>query len=69
MRRTLLLLAKATTSILLLYFSLRWVNVSVLADQLQSVPAGMDRPRAFASCGPDWAACVSLAESCRCLRR
>ena len=46
MRRTLLLLAKATTSILLLYFSLRWVNGSVLC-QLRSVPAGMDRPRAL----------------------
>ena len=40
MRRTLLLLAKATTSILLLYFSLRWVNVSVLADQLSRFQPG-----------------------------
>ena len=34
MRRALLLLAKAATSILLLYFSLRWVNVSALAGRL-----------------------------------
>jgi uncharacterized protein (TIRG00374 family) len=34
MRRTLLLLAKATISILLLYFSLRWVNVGAMADRL-----------------------------------
>ena len=34
MRRTLLLLAKAATSVLLLYFSLRWVNASVLAGRL-----------------------------------
>jgi len=34
MRRTLLLLAKAATSIFLLYFSLRWVNVSALASRL-----------------------------------
>src|SRR5215475_1953548 len=31
MRRTLLLLAKVATSILLLYFSLRWVNVGWVA--------------------------------------
>jgi hypothetical protein len=41
MRRTLLLLAKATISILLLYFSLRWVNVGTLADRLSRFqPAG-----------------------------
>ena len=34
MRRTLLLLAKATISILLLYFSLRWVDVGTLGDRL-----------------------------------
>ena len=34
MRGTLLLLAKAATSILLLYFSLRWVNASVFAGRL-----------------------------------
>jgi len=34
MRRTLLLLAKAATSIFLLYFSLRWVNVSASASRL-----------------------------------
>jgi hypothetical protein len=33
MRRTLLLLTKVATSILLLYFSLRWVNVGVLAER------------------------------------
>lgn len=40
MRRTLLLLAKAAISILLLYFSLRWVNVSVLADRLKRFDPG-----------------------------
>ena len=40
MRRTLLLLAKATISILLLYFSLRWVNVSALADRLSRFQPG-----------------------------
>ena len=34
MRRTLLLLAKAATSIFLLYFSLRWVNVGALPSRL-----------------------------------
>src|SRR5262249_27131102 len=34
MRRALLFLAKAATSILLLYFSLRWVNVSALSERL-----------------------------------
>ena len=34
MRRTLLLLAKAATSIFLLYFSLRWVNVNALPSRL-----------------------------------
>jgi len=34
MRRTLLLLAKAATSILLLYFSLRWVNLDALTERL-----------------------------------
>ena len=34
MRGMLLLLAKATISILLLYFSLRWVNVGALGDRL-----------------------------------
>jgi glycosyltransferase 2 family protein len=34
MRRALLLLTKAATSILLLYFSLRWVNVGALAERL-----------------------------------
>ena len=37
MRRTLLLLAKAATSILLLYLSLRWVNVSAFADRLSQL--------------------------------
>ena len=40
MRRALLLLAKAATSILLLYFSLRWVNVSALVDRLTRFEAG-----------------------------
>src|SRR5262249_7753867 len=40
MRRTLLLLAKATISILLLYFSLRWVNVGALADRLSRFQPG-----------------------------
>jgi glycosyltransferase 2 family protein len=34
MRRALLLLAKATTSILLLYLSLHWVNVGALGERL-----------------------------------
>jgi len=34
MRRTLLLMAKAATSIFLLYLSLRWVNVSALTERL-----------------------------------
>src|SRR5262245_20470701 len=34
MRRTLLLLTKAATSILLLYFSMRWVNVGALGERL-----------------------------------
>jgi len=42
MRSTLLLLAKATISILLLYFSLRWVNISTLGDRLTRLqPAWM----------------------------
>jgi glycosyltransferase 2 family protein len=42
MRRTLLLLAKAVISVLLLYFSLRWVNVSTLGDRLTRLqPAWM----------------------------
>jgi D,D-heptose 1,7-bisphosphate phosphatase len=34
MRRTLVLLAKAATSVLLLYLSLRWVNLGALTDRL-----------------------------------
>lgn len=37
MRRALLLLAKAATSVLLLYLSLRWVNLSALTDRLSRV--------------------------------
>lgn len=40
MRRTLLLLAKAATSILLLYFSLRWVDASTLAGRLSRSEPG-----------------------------
>jgi len=40
MRRSLLLLSKAATSILLLYFSLRWVNVSALADRFSRFESG-----------------------------
>jgi glycosyltransferase 2 family protein len=40
MRRPLLLLAKATISILLLYFSLHWVNVGSLADRLARFQPG-----------------------------
>ena len=40
MRRALLLLAKASTSILLLYLSLRWVNVSVLIERLSRIEFG-----------------------------
>jgi len=40
MRRTLLLLAKATVSILLLYVSLRWVNVGALSDRLARFQPG-----------------------------
>ena len=40
MRRVLLLLAKATTSILLLYLSLRWVNVGALGERLSRFEFG-----------------------------
>src|SRR5262249_9239894 len=40
MRRTLLLLAKATVSILLLYFSLGWVNMGALAARLSRFQPG-----------------------------
>jgi len=40
MRRALLFLAKAATSILLLYFSLRWVNVGVLGERLNQLESG-----------------------------
>ncbi|HMA57913.1 MAG TPA: lysylphosphatidylglycerol synthase transmembrane domain-containing protein [Pseudolabrys sp.] len=40
MRRTLLLLAKAATSILLLYFSLRWVNLDALTGRLNRLDPG-----------------------------
>src|SRR5262245_36745991 len=40
MRRALLLLTKAATSILLLYFSLRWVNVGVLGERLNQLELG-----------------------------
>jgi glycosyltransferase 2 family protein len=40
MRRALLLLTKAATSILLLYFSLRWVNVGALAERLSRLELG-----------------------------
>ncbi len=40
MRRTLLLLIKAATSILLLYISLRWVNVKAIADRLARCEPG-----------------------------
>ena len=40
MRRVLLLLAKATTSILLLYLSLRWVNVGALGERLSQFELG-----------------------------
>lgn len=40
MRGTLLFLAKAATSILLLYFSLRWVNANALADRLSRFDPG-----------------------------
>jgi hypothetical protein len=40
MRRALLLLAKAATSILLLYVSLRWSNVSAVADRLSRFEPG-----------------------------
>lgn len=42
MRRALLLLAKAATSVLLLYLSLRWVNLGALTDRLSRLePAWM----------------------------
>jgi glycosyltransferase 2 family protein len=47
MRRMLLLLIKAATSILLLYISLRWVNVKAMADRL-------------GSCEPGWVALALL---------
>jgi glycosyltransferase 2 family protein len=40
MRRALLLLAKATTSILLLYLSLHWVNVGALGERLSRFESG-----------------------------
>ena len=40
MRRVLLLSAKATTSILLLYLSLRWVNVGALGERLSQFELG-----------------------------
>ena len=40
MRRTLLFLAKAATSVLLLYFSLRWVNVGALTERLGRLESG-----------------------------
>jgi len=40
MRRALLLLAKGSTSILLLYLSLRWVDGSVLVERLSRVESG-----------------------------
>ena len=40
MRRTLLFLTKAATSILLLYFSLRWVNVGALTERLGRLESG-----------------------------
>ena len=40
MRRALLLLAKATTSILLLYLSLHWVNVGELGERLSRFELG-----------------------------
>jgi glycosyltransferase 2 family protein len=40
MRRALLLLIKVATSILLLYFSLRWVNVGVLGERLSRFELG-----------------------------
>ena len=40
MRRMLLLLGKTTISILLLYFSLRWVNVGAVTDRLSRLQPG-----------------------------
>src|SRR4029453_129163 len=40
MRRSLLLLIKAATSFLLLYFSLRWVNVGALAERFSRFEPG-----------------------------
>ena len=40
MRRALLFLTKAATSILLLYFSLRWVNVGALGERLNQLELG-----------------------------
>src|SRR4026209_48053 len=40
MRRTLLLLAKAAVSSLLLYFSLRWVNLDALVERLHRLEPG-----------------------------
>jgi uncharacterized membrane protein YbhN (UPF0104 family) len=40
MRHMLLLLGKTTISILLLYFSLRWVNVGAVADRLSRLQPG-----------------------------
>lgn len=40
MRRKLLLLAKAATSILLLYFSMRWINLDALTERLNRLDPG-----------------------------
>ena len=40
MRRTFLLLAKAAISGLLLYFSLRWVNLDALVERLNRLEPG-----------------------------
>jgi hypothetical protein len=48
-----LLLTKAATSILLLYFSLRWVNVGVLGERLSRVELGWVTLALFAAGGSD----------------
>ena len=40
MRRMLAFLGKTTISILLIYFSLRWVNVGAVADRLSRLQPG-----------------------------
>ena len=69
MRRALLLLAKATTSILLLYLSLHWVNVGALGERLSWFEFGLGCPRAFPADGSDRTRRRAVARNCHRMRR